>query len=61
MVKLSNNDLELFVLAMLNQSYELNSMIPNVEYMFYKMFFSPVTTEAERKGSDNLLAGNLFA
>ena len=34
---------------MLNQSYELNSMIPNVEYMFYKIFFSPLTTEDLRK------------
>ena len=29
--------------------------------MFYKIFFSPLTTEDERKESSNLLAGNLFA
>ena len=58
---LNNDDLELFIVAMLNQSYELNSMIPNVEYMFYKMFFSPLTTEDQRKDNDDLLAGNLFA
>ena len=58
---LNNDDLELFIVAMLNQSYELNSMIPNVEYMFYKMFFSPLTTEDQRKDNEDLLAGNLFA
>ena len=36
-------------------------MIPNVEYMFYKMFFSPLTTEDQRKDNEDLLAGNLFA
>ena len=61
MMGLNNDDLELFIVAMLNQSYELNSMIPNVEYMFYKMFFSPLTTEDQRKDNEDLLAGNLFA
>lgn len=61
MMGLNNDDLELFIIAMLNQSYELNSMIPNVEYMFYKIFFSPLTTEDQRKDNEDLLAGNLFA
>ena len=49
---------------MIKQSYELNEYIPNVELLIYKMFFSPITTRAERaKGADrgNLLLGNLFS
>jgi hypothetical protein len=61
MINLSNQDLELFVVSMLTQAYELNHVIPNIELMVYKIFFSPMTTEEERKGNSDLLAGNLFA
>ena len=61
MMGLKNEDLELFIVAMLNQSYQLNSFIPNVELMFYKIFFSPISTEEQRKVNQDLLAGNLFA
>ena len=57
-------DVELLLLSMIKQSYELNEYIPNVELLLYKMFFSPITTRAERaNGADreNLLFGNLFA
>ena len=29
--------------------------------MFYKMFFSPITTAKERQGATDLLEGNIFA
>ena len=54
----------MLLLSMINQSYELNEYIPNVELLLYKMFFSPITTRAERaNGADrgNLLLGNLFS
>lgn len=49
---------------MILQRYELNNVITNVEMVLYKIFFSPLTTEEERKaGNDkeNLLLGNIFA
>lgn len=49
---------------MIHQRYELNTLIPNIEWMLYKIFFSPLSTEEERKSGndrDNLLLGNLFA
>lgn len=36
-------------------------MIPNIELLFYKIFCSPQSTAGIRKGSEDLLAGNLFA
>ena len=47
---------------MVNSAYEVNSIIPNLELMLFKMFVSPITTKAERKEQDrdDLLAGNLF-
>ena len=59
-----NKDVELLLLSMINQAYELNEYIPNVELLLYKMFFSPITTRAERaNGADrgDLMLGNLFA
>ena len=54
-------NIELLILAMINQSYEINQFIPNIELLLYKIFFSPISTEAERKGSKDLLQGNIFA
>jgi len=48
-------NIELLILAMINQSYEINQFIPNIELLLYKIFFSPISTEAERKGSKDLL------
>ena len=47
---------------MINSAYELNDIIPNIEFTFYKMFTSPITTKRLRSKSDksDLLAGNLF-
>lgn len=60
-----NKDVELLLLAMISQAYELNEHIPNIELLLYKMFFSPITTRPMRseKGADreNLLLGNIFA
>lgn len=55
-------ELELFILSMIKQPYELNDIIPNIEMLFFKMFCSPVTTKEIRKKSDreNLMAGNIF-
>ena len=52
------------MIALLNSAYELNSLIPNVELLFYRMFCSPVTTKGERAGGqdrENVLLGNIFA
>ena len=59
---LSAEDQKLLVISMINSSYELNEIIPNIELLFYKMFISPITTKAQRKRADvdDLLAGNLF-
>ena len=48
---------------MVNSTYEVNSLIPNIELLFYKIFCSPLTTKEERKGKDReqVLLGNLFA
>jgi hypothetical protein len=48
---------------MVNSAYELNSLIPNVEMLFYRMFCSPLTTKEDRLGKDkeNVLYGNIFA
>lgn len=49
---------------MVNQAYELNNLIPNIEMLFYKMFCSPITTKEQRKGkndSEHILLGNIFA
>lgn len=49
---------------MISQEYELNTLIPNVNMLFYRMFTSPITTKEQRKGkdsTDNLLFGNIFA
>lgn len=48
---------------MVNSSYELNYLIPNIELIFYKLFCSPISTKEERKGRDieDPLFGNIFA
>jgi len=55
-------EIEMLVLAMINQAYELNEVIPNIEQVFYNLFCSPLITKDVRKGNDkdNLLAGNIF-
>ena len=51
------------IISITNSAYELNSLIPNIELMFYNLFCSPLTTKEERKGKDldDPLFGNLFA
>jgi hypothetical protein len=51
------------IISLVNSSYELNGLIPNVEMLFYRMFCSPLTTKEDRKGKDieNVLYGNIFA
>ena len=60
--ELSGADKELLILSMINQAYELNDIIPNIEMVFFRMFMSPIITKAEKKKGerDDLLAGNLF-
>ena len=43
-----NSEVELLLLAMINQAYELNEYIPNIELLLYKIFFSPISTKQER-------------
>lgn len=60
----SEADIQALIIALINSAYELNSLIPNVELLFYRMFCSPITTKAERAGGndrDNVLLGNIFA
>lgn len=58
----SAEDKVLFILSILNSTYELNSSIPNIELMFFKMFVSPLSTKSQRKRNDkdDLLIGNIF-
>ena len=48
---------------MVNSAFELNSLIPNAELLFYHIFCSPLLIKEERKGHDreNVLLGNIFA
>lgn len=57
-------DIQLLVMAMTTSAYEINTLIPNIEMVFYKMFCSPITTKEMRQGKDgseNILLGNIFA
>ena len=54
-------EIRLLALSLISQAYQLNDIIPNVELIFYKIFCSPITSKDTRKGSDELLEGNLFA
>lgn len=62
-IKLQNPEaVEKLLLSMIYQRYELNSLIPNIELLLSKMFFSPLSTRELREGEKNhLLYGNLFA
>lgn len=57
-----HKEIEMLILAMINQAYELNDIIPNIELVFYKTFCSPLITKDIRKENDkdNLLAGNIY-
>lgn len=50
------------MLALINQSYELNEKIPNSETLFYKIFMTPLETyESRKKNLDaDKLKGNIF-
>jgi len=50
-------------LSMINSAYQLNSHIPNIELVFYRIFCSPISTKELRKEKegDDILAGNIFA
>lgn len=57
-------EIQQLIVSMLAQAYELNSLIPNVDLLFYKIFTSPISTREQRAGQDkdeNLLVGNIFA
>ena len=58
----------MLITSMVSQAYELNSIIPNIELVFYRIFTSPITSKEERKkqseidkDQQNLLFGNIFA
>ena len=60
----SEQDIQALIISLINSAYELNSLIPNVELLFYRMFCSPITTKADRAGGndrENVLFGNIFA
>lgn len=59
---MNSEDKELFILSLLNSTYELNEYIPNIELIFFKMFASPISTMQQRKkhDKDDLLIGNIF-
>jgi uncharacterized protein YeeX (DUF496 family) len=57
-------DVQSLVIALINSAYELNSLIPNAEKLFFNMFCSPLTTKEARAGGkdcENPLFGNIFA
>jgi hypothetical protein len=57
-------EIQQLIVSMLTQAYDLNSLIPNVDMLFYRVFTSPITTAEQRKGhdtGDNLLIGNIFS
>ena len=39
----------MLIISMINSAYELNSLIPNIEMLFYKIFCSPISTKEDRK------------
>ena len=49
LASMNGKDKELLILSMINSSYELNDIIPNIEMVFFRMFTSPITTKTERK------------
>lgn len=54
----------MLLLSIVHQSYELNDLIPNIELLLSKIFFSPLCTRELRAGGNdknNLLYGNIFA
>ena len=58
----SEHDVQSLVIALLNSAYVLNSLIPNVVLLFYKIFCSPITTKADRAGEndrEDVLLGNI--
>jgi hypothetical protein len=60
----SVQDVQALIISLVNSSYELNGLIPNVEMLFYRMFCSPLTTKADRAGGkdrENVLYGNIFS
>jgi hypothetical protein len=59
----SSEDIQGIIISLVNSSYELNSLIPNSEMLFYRMFTSPISTKEDRAGKDreNVLYGNIFA
>jgi len=56
------DEVRMLCLALINSSYELNDIIPNIEMMMYRIFISPqLTKEARQKSEEgDLLEGNLF-
>lgn len=54
-------DVQLLAISLVHQAYELNEVVSNGEMLLYKIFTSPDLTKDTRAGSDDLLAGNLFA
>lgn len=48
---------------MVTSAYDLNTLIPNIEMVFYRIFCSPLTNIEERKLKEksNILAENIFA
>ncbi len=57
-------DIQHLIISMVSQAYELNSLIPNIELVFYRIFCSPISTKDERKNGgdrENVLHGNIFA
>ena len=56
-------EIQLMLISMVRQAYQLNDLIPNIEMLVYKIFISPDLTKKIRKEQDSadLLAGSLFA
>ena len=68
-----NKDVELLLISIIQQKYELNQYVPNIQMLIFKMFCSPISTKTQRKSTssdgkvvsldvgENILLGNIFA
>jgi hypothetical protein len=53
-IQLNDNvEVQKLLLSMVHQKYELNTIIPNIELLLAKMFFSPLSTKELREGADS--------
>ena len=40
----SNFEIQMLITSMINSAYELNTILPNIEMIFYRIFNSPISS-----------------